>query len=146
MRRYRHLTDRRGVSGHSMGGHGALIAALKKPGFYASVSAFAPIAAPSRVPWGEKAFTAYLGPDRDRWAAWDACALLAASSDRLTILVDQGEADEFLASQLRPDLLSAAAHGHDLLLRLHPGYDHSYYFVTSFIADHIAHHAAALRV
>lgn len=137
-------TDKRGVSGHSMGGHGALIAALRKPGFYASVSAFAPIAAPSEVPWGQKAFTAYLGSDRRRWQEWDACVLLR-SSPKLQLLVDQGEADEFLETQLKPELLHAAAHGHDLMLRLHPGYDHSYYFVASFIADHIAYHAAALR-
>lgn len=138
-------TDRRGVFGHSMGGHGALIAALKMPGFYSSVSAFAPIAAPSVVPWGQKAFSAYLGADRQRWLEWDACELLRASPHKLQIFIDQGEADEFLQAQLKPDLLHEAAHSHDLMLRLHPGYDHSYYFIASFIADHIAYHAAALR-
>lgn len=137
-------TDRRGVSGHSMGGHGALVVALKKPGFYASVSAFAPIVAPSQVPWGQKAFAAYLGPDQRNWRPWDACALLASSSSKLSLFVDQGEADEFLATQLKPALLREAAHKHDLMFRLHPGYDHSYYFVASFIADHIAYHAKAL--
>jgi S-formylglutathione hydrolase len=139
------VTDKRGVSGHSMGGHGALIVALKKPGFYASVSAFAPIAAPSQVPWGEKAFTAYLGPDRQRWLEWDACELLQSSPHSLQVLIDQGEDDEFLQTQLKPGLLHEAAQRHDLMLRLHPGYDHSYYFIASFIADHIAYHAAALR-
>ncbi len=139
-------TDKRGIAGHSMGGHGALITALKKPDFYTSVSAFAPIAAPSEVPWGQKAFAAYLGPDRERWQEWDACALLRSSSHKLRALIDQGEADEYLATQLKPDLLHEAAHagGHDLLLRLHPGYDHSYYFIASFIADHIAWHAEAM--
>jgi S-formylglutathione hydrolase len=138
------VTDKRGVFGHSMGGHGALIAALKKPDFYTSVSAFAPIAAPSEVPWGQKAFSAYLGPDRQGWREWDACALLQSSPQKLRILVDQGEADEFLQTQLKPDALHAAAHSHDLMLRLHPGYDHSYYFIASFIADHIAWHAETL--
>lgn len=138
-------TDKRSISGHSMGGHGALICALKNPGLYASVSAFAPIAAPSQVPWGQKAFTAYLGPDRQTWRAWDACALLADAPGKQSLFVDQGEADEFLETQLKPHLLREAAHGHDLLLRLHPGYDHSYYFIAGFIADHIAYHAAALR-
>jgi S-formylglutathione hydrolase len=122
-----------------------LIAALKKPGFFASVSAFAPIAAPSEVPWGQKAFAAYLGPDRQRWLEWDACALLRAAPQKLQILIDQGEADEFLASQLKPELLHQAAQNHDLMLRIHPGYDHSYYFIASFIADHIAYHAGILN-
>lgn len=137
-------SDKRGIAGHSMGGHGALIAALKTPDFYASVSAFAPIAAPSEVPWGQKAFTAYLGPDRQRWLEWDACALLQSASRKLRLLIDQGEADEYLTTQLKPERLHEAAHGHDLMLRLHPGYDHSYYFIASFIADHIAWHAEAL--
>lgn len=137
-------SGKRGIAGHSMGGHGALAAALKKPEFYASVSAFAPIAAPSQVPWGQKAFTAYLGPDRQRWQAWDSCALLRSTSHKLRALIDQGEADEYLSTQLKPELLHEAAHGHDVILRLHPGYDHSYYFIASFIADHIAWHANAL--
>ncbi|RYZ73682.1 MAG: S-formylglutathione hydrolase [Lysobacteraceae bacterium] len=140
-------SDARAISGHSMGGHGALVIALKNPGRYRSVSAFSPIVAPSQVPWGEKAFTAYLGEDRDAWKAWDATALVAGASERLPLRIDQGEADEFLASQLQPELLQAAcaAAGHPLDLRLRPGYDHSYYFIASFIGEHIAHHAAALR-
>lgn len=141
----------RAISGHSMGGHGALVAALRNPGLYRSVSAFSPIVAPSRVPWGEQAFGAYLGADRAAWAQWDACELVAtaASDDARTplpLLVDQGEADEFLATQLRPDLLreACATAGRPLTLRLHPGYDHSYYFIASFIGEHIAWHAAAL--
>jgi len=137
----------RAISGHSMGGHGALIVALKNPGRYRSVSAFSPIVAPSQVPWGEKAFAAYLGDDRREWKAWDAVALIAGASERLPLLIDQGDADEFLATQLRPELLQAAcaAAGHPLELRLQPGYDHSYYFIQSFIGEHIAHHARALN-
>lgn len=138
------VTDERAISGHSMGGHGALVIALKNPGRYASVSAFAPIVAPTCVPWGEKAFSAYLGDDREAWKAWDACELLANYSgdrDALPILVDQGDADNFLAEQLRPGLLEDAAKkaGHPLTLRMQPGYDHSYYFIASFIGEHIAH-------
>ncbi len=138
---------RRAISGHSMGGHGALTLALRHPGRYASVSAFSPIVAPSQVPWGQKAFAAYLGEDRAAWAAHDTVALIATAAERLPLLVDQGEADEFLATQLRPGLLQAAcaAAGHPLTLRLQPGYDHSYYFIASFIGDHVAHHARALR-
>ena len=103
--------------------------------------------APGRVPWGEKAFTAYLGGDRDSWRAWDAVDLVARATERLPLLVDQGEADEFLATQLRPELLRDAciSSGHPLQLRVHPGYDHSYYFIESFIGEHIAHHAKALK-
>lgn len=141
------VSGARGVFGHSMGGHGALVAALRHPGRYRSVSAFAPIVAPMRVPWGEKAFSAYLGPDRATWKAWDACELIAAAPERLPILVDQGEADEFLETQLRPELLerACAAAGHPLTLRRRPGHDHSYYFIASFVDEHIAHHAAALK-
>ncbi|KQZ65243.1 MULTISPECIES: S-formylglutathione hydrolase [unclassified Lysobacter] len=137
----------RAISGHSMGGHGALTIALKNPGRYRSVSAFSPIVAPSQVPWGEKAFAAYLGDDRDAWREWDASALVAQARERLPLLIDQGEADEFLAIQLKPELLrdACAAAGHPLQLRMRPGYDHSYYFIASFIGEHIAHHAAALR-
>ncbi|RMH93221.1 S-formylglutathione hydrolase [Lysobacter pythonis] len=138
----------RGVSGHSMGGHGALVAALKNPGRYRSVSAFSPIVAPSRVPWGEKAFAAYLGDDRDAWRAWDATELLSVAREaRLPILIDQGGADEFLESQLRPELLRAvaSAKGHPLTLNLRPGYDHSYYFIASFIGSHFDWHARALK-
>ncbi|HEY8330968.1 MAG TPA: S-formylglutathione hydrolase [Pseudomonas sp.] len=141
------VSDRRGISGHSMGGHGALVCALRNPGRYRSLSAFAPIGNPSSCPWGEKAFSRYLGSDRDSWRQWDACALLATASKRLPILVDQGEADSFLAIQLKPEVLraAAAAVGHPLTLRLQPGYDHSYYFIASFIDDHLRHHAAALH-
>jgi S-formylglutathione hydrolase len=137
----------RAVCGHSMGGHGALVTALRHPGRYRSVSAFSPIVAPSQVPWGRKAFQAYLGEDPRGWREWDTLALIETATERLPLLVDQGEADEFLQVQLRPELLRAAcaAAGHPLKLRLHPGYDHSYYFVASFLAEHFAHHAAALR-
>jgi len=137
----------RGISGHSMGGHGALVCALKKPGFYQSLSAFSPIAAPSQVPWGQKAFKAYLGADEATWQAWDSCALLRAAPTKIAMLVDQGEADEFLQNQLKPDLLkeACAAGGHTLTLRMQPGYDHSYYFISSFIANHIAYHADLLK-
>jgi len=140
------LNDRRGISGHSMGGHGALISALRHPGRYRSVSAFAPICRPSACPWGEKAFGRYLGPDRARWQEWDACHLIAQASERLPLLVDQGSADPFLKSQLQPQSLAAAAEaaGHPLTLRLQSGYDHSYFFIASFIDDHLDHHAAAL--
>ena len=140
-------TDARAISGHSMGGHGALIATLRNPGRYRSVSAFSPIVAPSQAPWGEKAFAAYLGDDREVWKAWDATALIAEAQERLPLLIDQGDGDEFLAAQLKPELLRAAckAAGHPLQLRLQPGYDHSYYFIASFIGEHIAHHANALK-
>jgi S-formylglutathione hydrolase len=140
-------TKARSISGHSMGGHGALVIALRNPGRYRSVSAFAPIVAPSQVPWGGKAFAAYLGDDHDAWLQWDATALIAEAGERLPLLVDQGDADEFLTTQLRPELLRAAcdAAGHPLQLRMQPGYDHSYYFIGSFIGEHIAHHATALH-
>ncbi len=139
-------SDRRAISGHSMGGHGALVIALRNPGRYCSVSAFSPIVAPSQVPWGQKAFGAYLGEDRAGWNAWDAVELIAGATERLPLLVDQGDADEFLQSQLRPELLQAAcaAASHPLELRMQPGYDHSYYFIASFIGEHIARHAKAL--
>ena len=139
-------TGARSISGHSMGGHGALVIALRNPGRYRSVSAFSPIVAPSHVPWGQKAFRAYLGDTPADWAQWDACALIAEAGERLPLLVDQGQADEFLASQLQPQRLqqACAAAGHPLTLRLQPGYDHSYYFIASFIGEHIGHHARAL--
>lgn len=141
------VSQRRGISGHSMGGHGALVCALRNPGHYQSVSAFAPISNPSNCPWGEKAFSGYLGDDRARWCEWDACALLAEASEKLPILIDQGDRDDFLESQLKPQLLQAQAQAqaHPLWLRLQPGYDHSYYFIASFIDDHLRHHAAALK-
>ena len=140
-------SDRRAISGHSMGGHGALTIALKNPGRYRSVSAFSPIVAPMQVPWGQKAFAAYLGDDREAWKAWDTVELVRQAREPLPLLVDQGDADEFLQGQLKPELLQAAAAeaGHPLTLRMQPGYDHSYYFIASFIGDHIAHHAAALK-
>ena len=139
--------DRRAISGHSMGGHGALTIALGNPGRYRSVSAFSPIVAPSQVPWGQKAFAAYLGDDRETWKRYDAVELVESAPERLPLLVDQGGDDEFLDGQLRPQLLQAAceAAGHPLELRIRPGYDHSYYFIASFIGEHIAHHARALR-
>lgn len=140
------VSDGRGIFGHSMGGHGALVCALRNPGRYRSVSAFAPISNPTRCPWGEKAFTQYLGPDREAWREWDACELLEGARERLPILVDQGDADSFLETQLRPEALREAADraGHPLTLRMQPGYDHSYYFIASFVDDHLRHHAAAL--
>jgi S-formylglutathione hydrolase len=140
---------RRGVFGHSMGGHGALTLALRHPDLFRSVSAFAPIASPTRCPWGEKAFAAYLGPDRAAWRGHDAALLIqhgAAKGRFDDILVDQGEADGFLAEQLKPELLEAAcrAAGQPLTLRRQPGYDHSYFFIASFVADHIAWHATRL--
>lgn len=135
-----------GIFGHSMGGHGALVAALRRPDRFHSVSAFAPIAAPSRCPWGEKAFGRYLGPDRAAWAEWDATALVEAGRRAPEILVDHGLADGFLAEQLNPDLFEAAcrAAGQDLVLRRHPGYDHGYFFIQTFIEDHLRHHARQL--
>lgn len=136
----------RGIFGHSMGGHGALVSALKYPERWKSVSAFAPIANPVAVPWGEKAFSNYLGADRAAWAAWDASLLMRERPYPGRILVDQGTADQFLAGQLHPDALehSAAVSGQDLVLRRQQGYDHSYWFIQTFIADHIAHHAQRL--
>ncbi len=139
--------DRLGVMGHSMGGHGALIVALKNPQRFKSVSAFAPICHPTAVPWGKKAFSAYLGADESKWGAYDACALIEGGARTSKILVDQGEADNFLeAGQLSPQDLEAAcaAAGQPLELRRQAGYDHSYYFIASFVDDHVAHHAAIL--
>lgn len=140
-------TDRRGIFGHSMGGHGALVIALRNPARYHAVSAFAPIANPIAVPWGEKAFSRYLGPDRARWEAYDASVLLHHAPGGREILVDQGLTDQFLDSQLHPEALEAAARAGDqrLTLRRHPGYDHSYWFIQTFIADHVAWHRDRLR-
>ncbi|MFN3583040.1 S-formylglutathione hydrolase [Phenylobacterium sp.] len=137
---------RQGITGHSMGGHGALTLALKTPGRWKSVSAFAPIASPMRCPWGEKALTGYLGDDRQAWRRHDATALLEDGARLPGLLVDQGGADAFLAEQLKPELLAQAceAAGVPLTLRLQPGYDHSYYFVSTFMADHLAWHAERL--
>ena len=136
-----------GIFGHSMGGHGALCIALKNPGRYRSVSAFAPICAPAQCPWGEKAFSGYLGDDRDQWQAYDATSLVAAGTFEGDILIDQGTEDQFLTDQLHPGKFSdaCARAGQRLNLRMQPGYDHSYYFIQSFMDDHIGHHAAALN-
>ena len=136
----------RGLFGHSMGGHGALVLALREPERWASVSALAPISNPSEVPWGQKAFSRYLGPDRAAWAEWDACELMRRRAYPGPILVDQGAADQFLERELHPQALrqAADASGQQLDLRMHEGYDHSYWFIQSFMADHIAHHARQL--
>jgi S-formylglutathione hydrolase len=137
---------RQAITGHSMGGHGALTIALRHPDRFRSVSAFAPIVAPMQVPWGEKALSGYLGDDRAAWRAYDACALIEDGARVPEVLVDQGAADQFLTDQLKPDLLAQACRiaGIDLTLRMQPGYDHSYYFISTFMADHIAWHAARL--
>jgi len=137
---------RQAITGHSMGGHGALTLALRNPGRFTSVSAFAPIVAPSQVPWGEKAFTGYLGEDRSTWRTHDAVALVEDGARVSEILIDQGSADNFLETELRPHLLAAACSeaGIDCTLRMHPGYDHSYYFISTFMADHLRWHAERL--
>lgn len=137
---------KQGIFGHSMGGHGALICALKNPQQYQSVSAFAPVAAPMRCPWGEKAFTNYLGSNLETWRDYDASELVLTANYNHPILIDQGTTDQFLAKQLLPELFEAACQkaGQPLNLRYQDGYDHSYYFISTFIEDHIRHHAAAL--
>ena len=142
--------ERIGIFGHSMGGHGALTLALRHQGRFRSLSALAPICAPARCPWGEKAFSGYLGADRSRWLAHDASALMQAQAKApypQGILIDQGLADKFLADQLHPQHFEAACAqaGQPLTLRRHAGYDHGYYFIQSFLADHLAHHGSALR-
>lgn len=140
------VSDKRSISGHSMGGHGALVCALKNPGMYQSVSAFAPISNPSKCPWGEKAFSHYLGSDQAAWSAWDASELVAKAEEKLPLLIDQGSADTFyIDGQLLPENLVAACHaaGHTVELRIQEGYDHSYFFISSFIDEHLQHHAAA---
>lgn len=138
--------ERSGITGHSMGGHGALTIAFAHSDRYRSLSAFAPIASPTRCPWGEKAFSNYLGPDQETWKRWDACELAAQSGWSSPILIDQGGADPFLEEQLKPELLEQAcsAAGIPLECRIQPGYDHSYYFIASFMQDHIEHHARLL--
>lgn len=143
-------TKTRSIFGHSMGGHGALTLALRHPELFKSVSAFAPISSPTRCPWGEKAFTAYLGEDRAEWARHDAALLIESGAGKGVfddILVDQGDADSFLTDQLKPELLTAAAQkaGQGLTLRMQPGYDHSYFFMASFVDDHVAFHAKRLK-
>ena len=141
------LPDASGIFGHSMGGHGALVCALRNLDRYKSVSAFAPIAAPIQCPWGRKAFSNYLGPDTHAWCDYDASELVARRPFPGLILIDQGSSDQFLAEQLLPEKFAAAAaqSGQALKLRMQPGYDHGYYFIQTFMADHLEHHAARLR-
>jgi S-formylglutathione hydrolase len=141
--------ERQGIFGHSMGGHGALMIALKNPGRYRSVSAFAPIAAPKSCPWGQKAFTGYLGADQSKWGAYDATELVGGVKDaarRPPILIDQGSADQFLETQLHPQRFEEAARrvGYPVTLRRQEGYDHSYYFISTFMEDHLRHHQRTL--
>jgi S-formylglutathione hydrolase len=138
--------QRAAITGHSMGGHGALVVGLRNPDRYVSISAFAPITSPTRCPWGERAFSNYLGNDQGRWKDYDASLLVAKRTHPNEILIDQGTADGFLAEQLKPELFEAAcrASGQSLILRMQPGYDHSYFFIASFMADHVAHAAKAL--
>jgi S-formylglutathione hydrolase len=138
--------DRCGILGHSMGGHGALTLALRHPGLFRTVSAFAPICAPSEVPWGQKAFRGYFGEDRTLWDAHDATQLIAAGARAPKLLVDQGLADAFLATQLRPERLEQVcqAAGQPLTLRRHEGYDHGYFFIATLVGEHLAHHAEGL--
>ncbi len=138
--------DRQGIFGHSMGGHGALICALKNPDQYLSLSAFAPISAPMQVPWGQKAFSGYLGSDQSTWREYDASELIAAKRYVRPILIDQGDKDKFLAEQLKHAVFVEAARrsGSDVNYRLHPGYDHGYYFISTFMEDHLRHHARQL--
>lgn len=137
---------RQGITGHSMGGHGALTLHLKHPEHFQTVSAFSPIVAPSQVPWGQKAFTAYLGEDRSEWRAYDACELVTARPSKAHILIDQGAADQFLERELQPQRFVDAGKsvGQQVTLRMQEGYDHSYYFVSTFIEDHLKWHAAGL--
>ena len=138
---------RQGITGHSMGGHGALTISLRNPGRFRSVSAFAPIVSPLNCPWGEKALTGYIGPDKADWRQYDACALIEDGARLPDLLVDQGEADNFLHEQLKPGLLVLACKkaGIPATIRMQPGYDHSYYFISSFMADHVAWHAERLK-
>ncbi|PZV07666.1 MAG: S-formylglutathione hydrolase [Leptolyngbya sp.] len=138
--------DRQGIFGHSMGGHGALVCALRNCDRYRSVSAFAPICAPMRCPWGQKAFTNYLGNDKTQWRAYDASEMVLTTRFPGSILIDQGAADKFLDNQLMPDVFEQACKtaGQPLILRYQADYDHSYYFIATFIADHVRHHAIAL--
>ena len=142
------LNGKQAISGHSMGGHGALICALKNPGRYTSVSAFAPICNPGQCPWGEKALGGYLGDNRELWREWDSCELIKAQGSDLPLLVDQGDADNFYVDgQLRPEALAAACEEASVpcTLRLRPGYDHSYFFIASFIDEHLRYHAEKLQ-
>ena len=138
--------SRRGISGHSMGGHGALTIALKNPARYRSVSAFSPICAPMDCPWGEKALGHYLGEDRSCWEAYDSSVLVTRAETHLPVLVDQGDADDFLEEQLKTERLIEVSRtaNYPMTVRMQPGYDHSYYFIASFIGDHLAFHATHL--
>jgi S-formylglutathione hydrolase len=140
------VNGKNAISGHSMGGHGALICALKNPGNYVSVSAFAPICHPSACPWGQKAFSAYLGEDPDHWSPYDAALLIPHATEQLPLLIDQGSDDEFFTEQLHLDTLqrACATANHPLTLRMQAGYNHSYFFIASFIDDHLQHHGKAL--
>jgi len=141
------IANTQGIFGHSMGGHGALVCALRNPERYKSVSAFAPISAPMRCPWGQKAFTGYLGADPSAWGDYDASQLVSRKAFHSPILIDQGTSDKFLQEQLRPDLFAEACSSvqQPLELRMRAGYDHGYYFIQTFMADHVAWHAAALQ-
>ncbi len=140
------IAEKKSICGHSMGGHGAIMIAVKNPGVYKSVSAFSPIVAPTQCPWGEKAFSNYLGDDRQAWLSYDSCELIKTAEEKLPLLVDQGTADNFLREQLKPELLEKACREADypLQLRLQDGYDHSYFFIATFIEDHIRFHFKAL--
>ncbi|KAF6036183.1 ESD [Bugula neritina] len=147
--KYFNTSGKQSITGHSMGGHGALICALKNPGLYSSVSAFSPICNPMECPWGQKAFTGYLGSNKDTWKAYDSCQLLKTySGPALNILVDQGAADQFLSDgQLLPDHLetACATASQKAIVRMQDGYDHSYFFISTFIGDHLHHHAKFLK-
>jgi S-formylglutathione hydrolase len=141
------VSDQKAISGHSMGGHGAITIALKNPDAYTSVSAFSPICNPSKTPWGQKAFTAYLGTATNTWLQYDACHLMHEATSHLPLMIDQGDADAFLDKELKPEHLQAAAAkaAYPITLRMQAGYDHGYYFVASFIEDHLRFHATHLK-
>jgi len=141
------VTTKKSIMGHSMGGHGALTIALKNPGTYASVSAFSPICAPAQSPWGKKAFSRFLGDDLSSWRQYDTCALIADGAEKIPLLVEQGNADNFLTEQLQPEKLQRTCeqYHHPLNLHMHDGYDHSYFFIASFIGEHVAYHRGCLR-
>ncbi|CNL23929.1 putative esterase [Yersinia enterocolitica] len=147
IRQHFSVSERQSISGHSMGGHGALMLALRNPQQYQSASAFAPIVNPCQVPWGRKAFTAYLGADENQWLQYDSCHLLTHAQAQLPMLVDQGDGDQFLAEQLQPAKLAELARQRDwpLTLRIQPGYDHSYFTIATFIEDHLRFHAEYLH-
>lgn len=137
------VTEQKAIAGHSMGGHGALMIALRNPQMFVSASAFSPIVNPMNCPWGEKAFTAYLGSDKQEWQQYDSCYLMERAEQPLPMLVSQGEADQFLTEQLKPEVLQevASRKSYPLIEERHPGYDHSYYFIASFIEQHLRFHA-----